>query len=280
MKAIDLVNYGADKLRQRKIRTYKLDAEILLSKVLKKTRERILVEFDQKIDKIQISHYNNLIFRRLSHEPIAYLVKEKEFWSKKFIIDSNTLIPRPETELMVEKLVKINKNKSLMMLDIGTGSGCILLSLLSEIKNSKGVGIDISKKAINIAKKNAERHKILRRAKFLKKSFDNYFQQKFDLIVANLPYIPSYNIKNLDEDVRKYEPKLALDGGKDGLDLIRKVIYKAKEILKIKGLLGLEIGNGQYKKVSKLLTENKFRIEHKLFDYKDNIRCLVSRFNN
>ena len=280
MNTIDLVNYGADKLRQRKIRTYKLDAEILLSKVLKKTRERILVEFDQKIDKIQISHYNNLIFRRLSHEPIAYLVKEKEFWSKKFIIDSNTLIPRPETELMVEKLVKINKNKSLMMLDIGTGSGCILLSLLSEIKNSKGVGIDISKKAINIAKKNAERHKILRRAKFLKKSFDNYFQQKFDLIVANLPYIPSYNIKNLDEDVRKYEPKLALDGGKDGLDLIRKVIYKAKEILKIKGLLGLEIGNGQYKKVSKLLTENKFRIEHKLFDYKDNIRCLVSRFNN
>ncbi len=280
MNTIDLVNYGADKLRQRKIRTYKLDAEILLSKVLKKTREQILVEFDQKIDKIQVSHYNNLIFRRLSHEPIAYLVKEKEFWSKKFIIDSNTLIPRPETELMVEKLVKINKNKSLMILDIGTGSGCILLSLLSEIKNSKGVGIDISKKAINIAKKNAERHKILRRAKFLKKSFDNYFQQKFDLIVANLPYIPSYNIKNLDEDVRKYEPKLALDGGKDGLDLIRKVIYKAKEILKIKGLLGLEIGNGQYKKVSKLLTENKFRIEHKLFDYKDNIRCLVSRFNN
>ena len=179
---------------------------------------------------------------------------------------------------MVEKLVKIYKGKSISILDIGTGSGCILISLLSELSYSSGVGIDISKNAILIAKKNAERHKKLLNTKFLNKSLSSNFNQKFDLIVSNPPYIRSKDIRNLNDDIKKYEPRIALDGGNDGLDLIKKIIYKTKNILKIKGLLALEIGNEQNKKVSNILIKNNFKIEHIIKDYKDNVRCLISTY--
>ena len=243
MNTLDLLNKGSSELKKKKISTHRLDSEILLSKVLKKKREEILINLDQKICLKNVSRYNNLIQRRSQNEPVAYLVKEKEFWSKIFLVSKNTLIPRPETELMVEKLVNIHKNKSISILDIGTGSGCILISLLSELNNSKGLGIDISKHAIQIAKKNAERHGKSLNIKFLNKSLSSTFNQKFDLIVSNPPYIRTGDIKNLNEDIKKYEPRIALDGGNDGLDLIKKVIYKTKNILKIKGMLALEIGN-------------------------------------
>ena len=275
MNALELINKGSIKLRQKKITTYRLDSEILLSKVLEKKREEIIINLSQKICSKHISMYNNLILRRSQSEPVAYITSEKEFWSKNFFVSNNTLIPRPETEMMVEKLVKIFKEKTVSILDIGTGSGCILISLLSELDNSKGVGIDISKKAISIAKKNAKRHKIFN-IKFLNKSITSNFNQKFDLIVSNPPYIKSRDIRNLSDDIKKYEPRIALDGGNDGLDLIKKVIYKTKNILKFKGMLALEIGNEQYKKVSKILIKNNFKIEHTIKDYKDNIRCLTS----
>jgi release factor glutamine methyltransferase len=190
------------------------------------------------------------------------------------------LIPRPETELMVEKLVKIFKDKRISILDIGTGSGCILISLLSELKNSKGVGIDISKNAVLIAKKNAKRHKMQHNTNFFNKSLASNFIQKFDLIVSNPPYIMSKDIKNLNDDIKKYEPRIALDGGNDGLDLIKKIIYKTKNILKFKGKLALEIGNEQNKKVSTILEKNNFKIEHAIKDYKDNVRCVISTYLN
>ena len=160
---------------------------------------------------------------------------------------------------MVDKLVKIQKNQKISILDIGTGSGCILISLLSELNNSIGLGVDISNKAIKIAKKNAIKHRIINRTKFLRASFSSIFNQKFDLIVSNPPYIKKNDLKNLECDIKYYEPKIALDGGNDGLDVIKKVIYKTKHILKIKGMLALEIGNEQYKKVSKILLRNNFR---------------------
>ena len=168
----------------------------------------------------------------------------------------------------------------LYILDIGTGSGCILLSILSELKNSRGIGVDISKKATQIAVKNSIKHKLSQRAKFYKKSLTQISNYKFDLIVSNPPYINRKDIKNLDDDIKKFEPKLALDGGNDGLDVIKKVIYKSKSILKINGMLALEIGNEQFKKVSKILRNNNFNTRFLVRDYQDNIRCILAILEN
>ena len=276
MNIVDLINDGSNKLKVKKILSHRLDSEILLSKVLKKEREKIIINQHERVSSKEMLEFSDLIKRRSLNEPIAYIIKEKEFWSKKFFVNNHTLIPRPETELMVEKLSQIFKNKSISILDIGTGSGCILISLLSELKHSKGLGIDISIKALHVAKKNALKHNIINNVIFLRRSFTHIYNKKFDLIVSNPPYIKRKDIKNLDADVKRYEPLLALDGGNDGLDVIKKVIYKANYILKIKGMLALEIGNEQYRKVSKILNKNNFRIEHIIEDYKDNKRCIIS----
>ena len=276
MKALELINIGSNKLRMNSIKSFILDSEILLSKTLNKKREEVLVDLNQKVENIKILEFFKYIDRRASNEPIAYIIQQKEFWSKNFEVNNKTLIPRPETELMLEKLINIYKKKSINILDIGTGSGCIILSLLSELKNSKGIGIDISSEALQIAKKNANKMNILGNIKFQKKSLDSFFSQKFDLVVSNPPYIKSRDLKNLEDDIKLHEPKIALDGGNDGLDLIKKVIYKAKEILKVNGRLALEISNEQVLQVSKILKKNNFRIEHIVNDYKDNIRSLIS----
>ena len=279
MNAFEIIKLGSNLLKEKKIPTFTLDSEILLSKTLNKTRENILINLDQKINEKNVSVFKEYLQRRSNNEPIAYILEEKEFWSKKFYINKGTLIPRPETELLVEKILKIYEKKKISILDIGTGSGCIIISLLSSLKNSNGIGIDISKNAILNAKKNALKYKLSNRVRFLNKSFKNIFSKKFDLIVSNPPYIDRKDIKNLSDDIKRYEPRLALDGGKDGLDLIKKVIYKSKNILKINGMLALEIGNGQIKKVSKIFIDNNFKIKHVIKDYKNNVRCVFALFN-
>ncbi len=160
MNILDLISKGSYKLKNNSILSYRLDSEILLSKVLEKSRERVIIDQEEKVCKERLFKFNILIKRRSRKEPIAYILNEKEFWSKKFLVNKNTLIPRPETELMVEKLVEINKDKSISILDIGTGSGCIIISLLSELKNASGIGIDICRKAVLVAKKNAKFHSL------------------------------------------------------------------------------------------------------------------------
>ena len=278
MKILETIKLGSKLLRKREICSHILDSEILLSNVLNKSREKILVNLDQKLNSRNILKFKKYIRRRSKYEPVAYILGEKEFWSKKFIVNKDTLIPRPETELLVEKLVKLFKGKKISILDIGTGSGCIILSLLSNLEKSVGLGVDVSNKAILIANKNAKRHELSNRVKFLNKSFESIFSKKFDLIVSNPPYIERKNIKNLSEDIKRFEPIMALDGGNDGLDLIKKVIYKSRRILKIKGTLALEIGNEQIKKVSKILVDNNFRIIHVIKDYKNNVRCVFALF--
>ena len=280
MEILELINNGSRKLKNKKIYSHKLDSEILLSRVLNKTREELLISLNQKIEPQKINDFYKLVDRRSLKEPIAYILEKKEFWSKNFLVNKNTLIPRPETELMVEKIVKIFKTKDIFILDIGTGTGCILLSILGELKNSKGIGIDISSKAIKIANENSKKHKLTQRTKFYRRSLSEIYQNKFDLIVSNPPYIMRKDIKNLNEDIKKFEPKLALDGGNDGLDLIKKVIYKSKNILKTKGMLALEIGNEQFKKVSKILRSNKFKTRYLVKDYRENIRCILSTLEN
>jgi len=279
MNAFEVIKLGSNLLKEKKISSSILDAEILLSKTLNKTRENLLINLDQKINKKNISIFKEYLQRRSNNEPIAYILEEKEFWSRKFYINKGTLIPRPETELLVDKIIKIFKERKISILDIGTGSGCIIISLLSNLKNSNGIGIDTSKNAISTAKKNALKYKLTERVKFLNKSYKNVFSKKFDLIVSNPPYIDSKDIKNLSDDIKRYEPRLALDGGNHGLDLIKKIIYKSKHILKIKGMLALEIGNGQIKKVSKILIDNNFIIKHLIKDYKNNVRCVFAYYN-
>jgi release factor glutamine methyltransferase len=280
MTVLDLLNTGSKILKINKVQTHQLDAEIILASLLKKKREHIIVNSEEKVSNSTINNFNKLINRRSAREPLAYILKEKEFWSKSFFVNKNTLIPRPETELLCDIIIKKIKNETSYILDIGTGSGCILLSILSEIKKAKGIGIDVSKKAIEVAKKNSNNLKLNQRAKFFTKSLNNIRDYKFDLVVSNPPYIKTSDIKNLSEDVRKFEPKIALDGGKDGLDVITKVIYKSKTILKNLGLLALEIGYGQHYKVSQILKEQEFKEELLVEDYQNNIRCILARFKN
>ena len=278
MNAFEIIKFGSNLLRKNKISTNILDSEILLSKTLNKSREKILINLDQKISKNDIFVFQKYLIRRSNNEPIAYILKEKEFWSKKFYVSRDTLIPRPETELLVDRLSKLYKNKKVSILDIGTGTGCIILSLLMSLKHSTGFGVDISKKAILIAKKNAFFHNLSKRVKFLNKPFQCIYDKKFDLIVSNPPYVMRKDLKNLSDDIRRYEPIMALDGGNDGLDLIKKVIYKSIKILKINGMLALEIGNEQNIKVSKILVDNNFRIKNVIKDYKKNVRCILANY--
>ena len=277
MRAVEIIKIGSDLLKKKRIQSHILDSELLLSKTLNKPREEILVNLDQQINKRSFVVFKKYLQRRFNNEPVAYILGEKEFWSKKFKVNKDTLIPRPETELMVEEILKTYKKRKISILDIGTGSGCIILSLLNVLKDSYGTGIDISKKALFIAKKNAIKHNLINRVKFKNVSFESYVSNKFDLIVSNPPYIKKNDIKYLIEDIKKFEPRMALDGGNDGLDLIKKVIYKSKKILKLKGILALEIGNGQVKKVSKILFDNNFRIKQLIKDYGNNVRCVFAQ---
>ena len=278
MKVLEAIKAGSKLLKKKNISTYILDSELLLSKSLNKPREKILINLEQNINKKVLEDFNKYLLRRSKKEPIAYLLGEKEFWSKKFFVNKGTLIPRPETELLVNKLVTIFKKKEITILDIGTGTGCIIVSLLSELKNSNGIAVDISREAILVAKKNACKFELSDRIKFLHKPLEELYGKKFDLIVSNPPYIKRKDIKNLSDDIKKFEPKMALDGGNDGLDLIKKIIYKSKKILKINGTLALEIGNEQIKKVSRILIDNKFRINCIIKDYKNNVRCVIAEY--
>jgi len=266
-------------LKKSQIPSWRLDAEILLAEVLRKDRSELIIRNNIKISNKKAFTFNRYIDRRKKFEPVAYILNNKEFFSLDFFVNKNSLIPRPETELMVEKAIEIYKNKAPNILDIGTGSGCIIISVLRHLAKSRGIGLDISKNAIKVAKFNSERLlKVYnKRLKLINLSIEKLPNNRiFDLILANPPYINSKDIRNLSTDIKRYEPKIALDGGKDGLDVIKKVIYKSLKILKHNGTLAIEIGNNQYFAVSKLLRKNGFKETTLLKDYKNNIRCIFS----
>ena len=270
------VKQASQLLKSHNISSHELDAQIILSDILGVTKEFLVTNDKINISKKITQQYSKAIKRRINREPVAYIIGKKEFWSKYFIVSKSTLVPRPETELLIYKLVKFFKNKKINILDIGTGSGCILLSILKELNFSRGTGIDISRKAIEIAKINCKKLNLLNRSKFKVFDVNRFNEGKYDLIVSNPPYILSKEIRNLSKDIINYEPRIALDGGKDGLDLIKKVIYKSNYLLKKNGLLAIEIGNNQYRRVSYVLRRQGFKEISKEYDYDRNVRCIIS----
>ena len=259
------------------IASAQLDSEILLSKVIKKDRKYLILNANEELKKENIQLFDFLVKRRKKGEPIAYLINKKEFWAQNFYINQNVLIPRPDTEHLVEETLRLfNVNSKLSILDIGTGSGCILLSILKERRNFYGTGIDISKKAINVACFNAKIHQLNNRVRFYNSDVDKFLIGKYDLIISNPPYIKRKDLKYLEKEVVGFEPRLALDGGKDGFSKITKVISKASGLIKRNGKFILEIGFDQKKKVIKILRKNKFYINNVLKDYGKNDRCVIS----
>jgi release factor glutamine methyltransferase len=272
-----LIKQGSKILKKQNIDSHQIDAELLLSKAIRKDRVFLLTNEEYKVSQKETYDYLNFILRRKHHEPLSYIIKRKEFWSLSFNVNHNVLIPRPETETIVEQVVRRFKGKgSLNILDIGTGSGCILLSILKELKNSYGTGIDKSFKALTIAKKNSRKLNLLQRAKFIHCDVDNFNFGTYDVVVSNPPYICSRKIGYLGEDIKGFEPRMALDGGSSGLETITKVIIKAEKLLKTRGSLFMEIGDGQSRMVSSVLIKNGFRLVKRFFDYNKTIRCIMS----
>ena len=263
-------------LKNHNINSYELDAQIILSDIIGVKRESFIINNEINITEKIVEKYDRAIKRRINREPVAYITGKKEFWSEDFNVNKSTLIPRPETELLIYKVVNFFKNKKINILDIGTGSGCILLSILKELPLSRGIGIDISAKTIKIAKTNAKKLNLLNRSKFRIFDLKKYKTGKYDLIISNPPYIPSKDIKNLSKDIINYEPRVALNGGIDGLDLIRKIINMGNYLLKKNGLLVLEIGFKQYGKVSAIMRKYGYREMSKEYDYNNNVRCIIS----
>ena len=264
-------------LKKKNIKSFLLDSEILMSKVLNKKRDYIILNLDKDLEPKKLDHYKSLISQRSEGKPIAYLTGKKYFWKDEFNVNENVLIPRPDTELVVEETLKISKNKEgLRILEIGIGSGCILLSVLKEKKGFIGVGIDISKSCLKVSKNNINKLKLNNKINLYKSDIDNFNYGKYDLIISNPPYIKKTDLKYLEKDVIKFEPRLALDGGLDGLSEIRKVINKSSELIKRNGKLVLEVSFDQKLKVKNLLKEKGFYINKVLKDLGNNDRCIIS----
>ncbi len=281
MNIENAINKASFILKKNKIKSPKLDSEILLSKVLKKDREFIILNHQKKIEKEIFNNFISLIKQRSYGKPVAYLIGKKNFWNYEFEITEGALVPRPDTELIIEEVLRLSKNRSkLKILEIGVGSGCVLLTILDEKKDFYGIGIDISKKCVDLSKRNALGIGVKERVKLFKSNVDNFNYGKYDLIISNPPYIERANLKNLDKDVVNFEPRIALDGGIDGLSEIRKVINKSTELIKINGKLILEIGFNQKEEVKKILKNKGFYINKVLKDYAGKDRCIVSTKNN
>ncbi len=281
MKISQALNIGTQVLIKNNIKSPILDSEILMSKAIKKEKKFIILNSNQRIKKESFQYFKSLIKLRSTGKPIAYLTGNKSFWNYDFKINSDVLIPRPDTELIIDEVLKIVKNKrKLNILDIGVGSGCILLTILKEKKDFNGIGIDISKKCLDISRINASKFNLNNRVKFFKSDVDNFTYGKYDLIISNPPYIKKLDLKYLDKDVINFEPKLALDGGLEGLSAIRKVINKSSELIKINGKLVIEIAFDQKNEVLKLLKNKGFYINKVLKDLAKNDRCIISTKNH
>jgi release factor glutamine methyltransferase len=275
----DAIAFAEQELKRSNNLNSRLDSEILVSHLINIPRESIYSRLKENLPPNKAEELQKLVRRRVKKEPIAYILNNKEFWSTNFYVDRSVLIPRPETEVLIDLILSQinNKNNYLNILDIGTGSGCILVSLLKELTKAKGIGVDKSSRAIAIAKKNSISQQVDNRSSFKNVNLEEIkFDKKFDLIVSNPPYLPDVSLKNLNLDIKLYEPKIALQGGVQGVDFLCKIITLASKILKIKGLLALEIGDNQFHILAKQLKKNRFKILDKYILINKQVRCLLA----
>ena len=277
MKLSEIITEGANILKKKNIPSYLVDSEILMGKILDKKREFVILNQNLKINENDYSKYIKLINKRGLNVPVAYLTNSKDFWRNEFYVDKRVLIPRPDTEILIEVALNILKEKKInSFLEVGVGSGCIILSILSEIIHLKGTGIDISQKALDVCKINSKKLNLYNRVKLFKSDIDKFNNGKYDLVISNPPYICKSNLRNLMKDVVGYEPEIALNGGNDGALEIRKIIKKSSKLLKKNGRLVLEIGHNQRIKVSEILKNNGFFIQKVIKDLGQKNRCIVS----
>jgi release factor glutamine methyltransferase len=275
----EAIAFAEQELKKSNNLNSRLDSEILVSHLINIPRESIYSKLKENLSPNKTEELQKLVSRRVKKEPIAYILNNKEFWSTNFYVDRSVLIPRPETEVLIDLILSqiSNKNNYFNILDIGTGSGCILISLLKELVKAKGIGVDKSSKAITIAKKNSISQQVDNRASFKNVNLEEIkFDKKFDLIVSNPPYLPDVSLKNLNLDIKLYEPKIALQGGVRGVDFLCKIINLASKILKINGLLALEIGDNQFHILAKYLKKNRFKILDKYILINKQVRCLLA----
>ena len=272
-----LIRQGSLYLKNNNISTYQIDSEILMTKAIQKDKKYLILNPNKILDEKKSNYYKELIKIRSFGKPIAYLTGKKDFWKFEFKITEDVLIPRPDTETIIEQVLKITKEKcKLKVLDIGVGSGCIILSILKEKSDFYGVGVDLSQKCIDISKINAQKLGINNRVKFYKSDIDNFKMGKYDLIISNPPYIKTFDLKYLERDIIDFEPINALNGGLDGLSEIKKVINNSTKLIKKNGKLVLEIAFDQKNLVVKLLRNKGFYINRIVKDYANNYRCIVS----
>lgn len=277
MNYLSILNYGNKILKSKKITSYKLDTELILAKVLNKSREEILTNLNLTLKEKDFYSFKKLLIRRKKNEPMAYIFRQKDFWKYKFFVNKDVLIPRPETEIIVEEVLKLTyENSSKRLLDVGTGSGCIILSIINERPNSYGTAIDICKKALKIASYNAKMHHLDKKIKFININIDKFKNNKYDLILSNPPYINNINFKRLEINVKQFEPKIALKAGIDGLKIIKKLIFKSRELLKRNGKLVFEIGEYQETKIKNLLMRNRFYVNKVCRDIKSYPRVIIA----
>ena len=263
-------------LKYNNVLSAKLDCEILLSKAINKNKKFIILNLNKEIRNSEFKYFNLLINERSKRKPVAYITQKKDFWKYEFFVNENVLIPRPDTEILIEQILEITKNKSnVKILDVGIGSGCILLSILKEKKNFRGIGIDLSDKILKICRINSHKLAVGNRLTLHKSNIDNFHIGKYDLIVSNPPYIKKNDLKCLEKDI-KFEPTQALDGGVDGLSELNKVIDKSAKLIKTRGYLILEIGFDQKNKVKRILQKKGFYIKKVVKDLSNHDRCIVS----
>jgi release factor glutamine methyltransferase len=252
-----------------------LDARLLLSFATSLSKEDIIFNAQQiNLSENQIKKYFELIHKRAKKIPLTHLTNNREFFANNFYVDENVLDPRPDSEALIEMAIKeFEKISFLEICEIGCGSGCLIISLLKYFENWRGLAIDISNKALVIAKKNADTNQVLTRINFLESNLFNNFKgdQIFDIIISNPPYIPTNDIENLQDEVRLYEPRIALDGGFDGLDFYRKIAEQSQKFLKNNGDIFLEIGYNQYQDVKKIFENNNF----KFIDFKKDLSGII-----
>ena len=267
---------ASNQLKLKNFKSPKLDSELLLAKALDISREEILLNLNYKISQSDLKKFNYYLNLRSQYKPIAHILNSKFFWKYKFYVNHEVLIPRPETELIIEQTLNVLPKKSKKnILEIGTGCGCIAISLIKERPDCRIIAIDKSAKAIKVAKKNAEIHQVKKKINFLNIDVDKYLSNKYDIIISNPPYIKDCELLNLDKDVKLYEPKIALSGGFSGLEIFFKIINKCDKLLKNNGMLILEIGHKQGIDLKKHLKSKGFNQIKIYKDLSGNNRCLV-----